>query len=71
MSDKLETFLNEAIGLKYGITPLKLSKKKTQLFKEDDQNKLVRSDRTFFCSELVAKAFKCMGVLENNNKSCA
>ena len=27
-------------------------------------------DRTFFCSELVAKAFKILGVIENDKTSC-
>ena len=36
-----------------------------------DENILVSSDRTFFCSELVAKAFKVLGVTQNDKKSCA
>ena len=36
MVDNLETFLNEAIGLKYGLSALKLSKQKTQLIKDND-----------------------------------
>ena len=32
---------------------------------------LVREDRTFFCSELVSKAFKLMSIIENNDKSCS
>ena len=27
-------------------------------------------NRTFFCSELVAKAFKVLGIMENDSKSC-
>ncbi len=33
-------------------------------------NRLIREDRTFFCSELVAKALKCMGIIVNETKSC-
>jgi hypothetical protein len=31
----------------------------------------VEEDRTFFCSELIAKAFKVLGVIEDDEKSCA
>ena len=34
-----------------------------------DKNELVSSERTFFCSELVAKAFKVLGIIENDNLS--
>ena len=36
-----------------------------------DSNILVGTDRTFFCSELVAKAFKVLGVTQNDKTSCA
>ena len=32
---------------------------------------MIDEGRTFFCSELVAKAFKELGILENDNTSCA
>lgn len=32
---------------------------------------MIAADRTFFCSELVAKAFKILGILENDDKSSA
>ena len=31
---------------------------------------LFPEDRTFFCSELVAKAFKVIGVIQNDETSC-
>lgn len=31
----------------------------------------VDESRTFFCSELIAKAFKVLGVIEDDEKSCA
>jgi hypothetical protein len=37
---------------------------------DEDENILVSSERTFFCSELVAKAFKVLGVTINDKKSC-
>ena len=30
----------------------------------------VEEDRTFFCSELVAKAWKLLGILEDDGLSC-
>jgi hypothetical protein len=70
MVDNLETFLSEAIGLKYGIAG-KLVKQKTTVMKADDANTLIQSDRAFFCSELVAKAFKCLGIIEDDDTSCS
>ena len=70
MVDNLETFLQEAIGLKYGISANKLTKQKTTAIKDSDEHTLIASERTFFCSELVAKAFKCLGVIENDDTSC-
>ena len=32
---------------------------------------MIAADRTFFCSELVAKAFKILGILEDDEKSSA
>jgi hypothetical protein len=32
---------------------------------------LIDSERTFFCSELVAKAFKTLGILQDNNIACS
>lgn len=30
----------------------------------------VEKEREYFCSELVAKAYKVLGILNHNNKSC-
>lgn len=63
MVDNLETFLSEAIGLQYGLSAGKLTKQKTTVIKDDEDHTLIAKDRTFFCSELVAKAFKCLGII--------
>lgn len=45
----------------------------TNIDKEKDggyDDKLVKDDRTFFCSELVGKALKLMGIIKNNKESC-
>tara|TARA_B110000285_G_C15031573_1_gene567059 strand:+ start:1047 stop:1241 length:195 start_codon:yes stop_codon:yes gene_type:complete len=36
-----------------------------------DSDKLIEDDRTFFCSELVAKSFKFLGIMEDDDVSCA
>lgn len=39
--------------------------------KEMETNSMISEDRTFFCSELIAKAFKCLGIIEDNDINCA
>ena len=63
MCDNLEILLQEAIGLYYDIGSSKLLRSKTIAKSTEDDNKLIDADRTFFCSELVAKAFKLLGVI--------
>ena len=38
---------------------------------ENGEERLIAADRTFFCSELVAKAFKILGIMEDDKKSSA
>ena len=38
---------------------------------KDGNDRIVAEDRTFFCSELVAKAFKILGVLVDDEKACS
>ena len=33
--------------------------------------KLVENGRAFFCSELVVKAFKCCGIMQQTNEACS
>ena len=71
MVDNLENFLKEAVGLSYGIGGAKLMKKKTTRMVDDgSENTLIDGNRTFFCSELVAKAFKLLGIIEDDDTSC-
>ena len=73
MIDNLEQFLKEVLGKKYGLNVEKLKRRQTVAFsgseKEPDR-KLINEDRTFFCSELVAKACKVLGILKNTDVSC-
>lgn len=41
------------------------------MFDSQGYETLVDPDRTFFCSELVAKAMKVLGIIENDERSCA
>lgn len=38
---------------------------------ESPRTKALHQNRTFFCSELVAKAYKHLGIIENDNRSCS
>ena len=72
LENKLEAFLKEAIGKKYSANPRKLARQKSGVRPfEDGEEKIIENDRTFFCSELIAKAFKHLGIILNNDQSCA
>ena len=71
MVDALEKFLSEAVGLKYGIGGNKLMRQKTVKKTNGSKNELISEDRTFFCSELVAKSFKILGIIEDRGESSA
>ena len=71
MVDNLEIFLKEALGLKYGLGGGKLWRRQTVNNKMSNDRKLINEERTFFCSELVAKAFKILGIIENDGISCS
>ncbi len=61
----LDTFVKNSKGRKYKITTRKLMKKKCKT----DYGEEVDEKRNFFCSELVASAFKLMGLLPTNVSS--
>ena len=62
---RLADFLDLALGKKYGIGS-KLLRKETV---SKDKMQPISDERTFFCSELVVKAWKELGVLENDSIS--
>lgn len=68
MVDNLEVFLHEAIGQKYELTPNKLLRNQT-VGKVD--RKMIDTNRTFFCSELVAKAYKVLGIIQDDETACS
>ena len=44
--------------MKYKLNPSKIFRRK---YSNDAEN--IKHDKSFFCSELVASAFKCLGLL--------
>ena len=71
ITDNLETFLNESIGHEYGLSVSKLKRKKTSIIKDEHAHQMVECGRSFFYSELVAKAFKCLGIILDDDTSCS
>ncbi|CDW89924.1 ph domain-containing protein [Stylonychia lemnae] len=55
---KLETFIRTVIGMKYKLNAAKILRKH---FENDAEN--IKGDKSYFCSELVASAYKCLGLL--------
>lgn len=43
----------------------------TIIKKKGQEEPIVEKDRTFFCSELVAKAFKVCGVMQPTDEACS
>lgn len=67
----LEKFLEEVNGHSYSFRPRMLIKRGTFKMnrqqmddKSSTEEQIVEKDRTFFCSELVAKAYKVCGIME-------
>ena len=60
MVDNLEKFLSEAVGQSYGLGGVLRSK---TMRPGQESDRVIEEDRKFFCSELVAKAFKLLGVI--------
>ena len=58
--------MKEVIGKSYGLSTSKLLKKHTI---KKNPGVQVEEDRTFFCSELIAKAYKVLGVMECDGRA--
>lgn len=62
----LGTFVNAVDDMRYNISLKKLLRRKSTLLNESeilDTDRVVKKGRTFFWSELVAKAYKTLGIL--------
>jgi hypothetical protein len=63
MITKLEVLLKESVGNKYGLSAGKYLLGRASV--KPKKGKFIDEDRTFQCSELVAKAYKILGVLDD------
>jgi hypothetical protein len=71
--DKAIVFMGEALNHKYSLKSLFNRHKKSEVGALEPENDFspmyVEKDRPFFCSELVVKAYKILGVLNNEESS--
>ena len=67
----LNEFVNEAWEHEYGIDLCKLLVRSSFVLKPESQKKYVAEGRTFFCSELVAKAYKVLGIMNTDRPSAS
>ncbi len=66
MISRLEIFLKEAVGNSYGMSTSKLLFHKPSA--KPKKGVFVDEDRTFFCSELVAKTYKVLGFMIQDDR---
>ena len=70
----LQTFVEAVEDKKYEISIGKLLRKVSLMPNETQKNsseKLIEENRTFFCSELIAKAFKTLGIFISDKSSAS
>ncbi|CAK76973.1 unnamed protein product (macronuclear) [Paramecium tetraurelia] len=67
VQNKLREFIKNNLGKEYGLNPGKLLQKVSLIVPQAPQPE--DKQRTYFCSELVAKAYKEMGLLELEKSS--
>ena len=63
MLESLERFLKEAVGLRYSVRPSDVFRRVTKTKRMEAEDTLVPNSRTFFCSELIAKAYKVLKLI--------
>ena len=68
MLETLDKFIKQTGDAKYAFTVNSLFKRQTIVKK--DPNRLVDKDRTFFCSELIAKVYKVVNIMKPTNEAC-
>ena len=62
--------MREVQGKDFKFTISKLARKRPEVeIDEESKQEFIEEDRTFFCSELVAKAFQVLGILQDDGKS--
>ena len=65
MMEELAAFVDKAVGKKYQINATKLLVRESNIV---NKGEIMEEDRTFFCSELVAKAYKTLGFINCGGK---
>jgi len=68
MLERLEIFLKEGLGNAYGVSTMDFIKGVRHMSIAPKNGKYIDKDRTFFCSELVAKIYKVLGVMANDER---
>ena len=63
---QMEAFIKSVVGNSYNISMRHVLFRKKSFDKNSSQNE----ERRFFCSELIAKAFKEVGLLQSEQASC-
>ncbi|CAD8205583.1 unnamed protein product [Paramecium pentaurelia] len=63
----VQEFVNENMGKKYSLTPMKLLKQKSTV--QDINKQVNKEERTFFCSELVAALYKQLGIFDQQKSA--
>ena len=63
---QMEAFIKSVVGNSYNISMRHVLFRKKSFDKKAAQNE----ERGFFCSELIAKAFKEVGLLQSEQASC-
>ena len=61
---KLEQFIRSTIGLKYQLNASKILRKK-----DENDETVKKEDKSYFCSELVASAYKSLNLLPKDISS--
>lgn len=64
----LDKVLDQTLGNEYGLNPGKFLRK-TKNIKDENGESMIGEDRKFHCSELVAKAYKELGLLDLETNS--
>ncbi|KAM3141056.1 hypothetical protein pb186bvf_006857 [Paramecium bursaria] len=67
--ESLENFIKVSIGKRYKISPGKIFKRFSN--SQEDITTYEKSDKTFFCSELVAAAYKTMKLIDNEKSAAS
>lgn len=64
-----DSFRRNSAGKEYGINLKKIFTSKSEVYSQNNQA-YIKDDRQFFCSELVAKSLKVLGLMKHLEKSC-